>query len=383
MFLHLIDDSTQINHLIKRTNSLFPEEHTFYVLSNNNKLKHVIQSENVVIFKITNHNILKITNELQNYTAVFIHNLCYIKSRIILGSSNNIRFLWCAWGFDYYYVYPQLFKKIFLPYTKIVNILLLKYSLFVSHLLHIVHPATKYIGLKSKERIRQLAAQRIEFTINNMPQYSELFKVVSILESNRFNGIYYSIESITKDWQETQETELKLGNNIYIGNSASNSSNHLDLFLQLNKLNLNNRKLVVSLSYGCSRYKYFINLCGKIIFKNSFSPLLEFLPIEEYNRNLLSCNVMIFNHRRAQAIGNIIFGIWAGHKVFLRKCNPVYRYLKSLNVEVYSIEEDLLVENISTLEKEKQINNREIIMQYYSEKQIQRNYSEIIETFEN
>ncbi len=213
-----------------------------------------------------------------------------------------------------------------------------------------------------------------------MPDFSELFRVVDIPRKNRFNGIYYSIEFITEKFNKTN---FNLGSNIYVGNSASNSSNHFDIFLQLKKLNLDNRKVVVPLSYGCSRYRFLVNLLGKQIFDDKFKPLLEFLPISDYNQILSDCNIMIFNHKRSQAIGNILFGIWAGHKVFLRKCNPVYHYLKSLNIEVCSIEEDLLVDNMNTLEYKKQINNRKIITEYYSEKQIVKNYYEIIETLEN
>ncbi len=380
MYLHLIDDSHQINHLISRTNIMFPGKHLFYALSKSGKLKKVIVEENVIAIKPTKENILKITRELLGFKAVFIHNLCYTKSKIILHSPKNIRFLWVAWGFDYYYVYPELFKKVFLPKTKLVNFLLFKFSLSAKYLIHAIHPATKYVGVKSREIIRQQAAKKIEFTINNMPDFSELFQVVDIPRENRFNGIYYSIEYIAKD---LNKTNYKLGNNIYIGNSATNSSNHIDIFLQLKKLNLSTRKIIVPLSYGCSRYRFFINFLGKQIFKDKFEPLLKFLSIDAYNKILLNCNVQIYNHRRAQAIGNILFGIWAGHKVFLRKCNPVYLYLKSLNVEVFSIEDDLLAENINTLEKEKQDRNREIIVQHYSEKQIQQNYREIIKTIEN
>ena len=380
MYLHIIDDSTQINHLIRRTNSLFPDKHVFYALSKTGKLEKVDEANNVIAIKSTKTNIIKITKELSVFNAVFIHNLCYTKSKIILNSSKNVRFIWGVWGFDYYYVYPRLFRNIFLPYTKLVNVLLFKHSLFAKHLLHVIHSVTKYVGIKSNNRIRQQAAKKIEFTVNNMREFSELFRVIDIPGENRFNGIYYSIESISR---ELNEARFTLGNNIYIGNSASNSSNHLDIFLQLKKLNLSTRKIIVPLSYGCSRYRFLINFLGKQIFKDKFEPLLKFLPIDEYNQILLSCNVLIFNHRRAQAIGNILFGIWAGHKVFLRKCNPVYSYLKSLNVEVCSIEEDLFIENINTLEKEKQIKNREIITQHYSEKQIRQNYLEIIRAIEN
>lgn len=380
MYLHLIDDSPQINHVIKRTNILFTDKHIFYVLLKNKNIKNIVQSKNVIPIQTSNANYTKIAEDLNKYQAVFIHNLCYIKSKIILKSSNNIRFLWVAWGFDYYYVYPQLFKDIFLPYTKLVNVLLFKYSLSAKYLLHKIHPATKYIGIKSRDRIRQQAARKIEFTINNMREFSELFRVVDIPKNNRFNGIYYSIEYITK---EINKTNFTLGNDIYIGNSASNSSNHLDIFLQIKNLNLGNRKIIVPLSYGCSRYRFFINFLGKQIFKEKFKPLLKYLSIGEYNKNLLNCNVMIFNHRRAQAIGNILFGIWAGHKVFLRKCNPVYNYLKSLEVEVFSSEDDLITANLNSLDRKNQLKNREIIEAHYSEKQIQKNYSEIIDAIEN
>ena len=380
MYLHIIDDSTQINHLIRRTENLFLGKHIFYALSNSGKLDKVVETNNVIVIKSTKNNIIKIAKELSKFEAVFIHNLCYTKSEIILNSSDNIRFIWGVWGFDYYNVYPQLFKNIFLPHTKFVNILLFKHSLFAKYLLHAIHPVSKYIGIKSKDRIKQQAAKKIEFTVNNMPDFSELFQVVDIPRKNRFNGIYYSIEFISK---ELDASNFTLGNNIYVGNSASNSSNHLDVFLQLRKLNLDSREVVVPLSYGCSRYRFLVNFLGKQIFKDKFKPLLEFLPITNYNQILLGCNVLIFNHKRSQAIGNIIFGIWAGHKVFLRKCNPVYQYLKSLNIEVCSIEEDLLPGNMNTLEDEKKINNRKIITEHYSEKQIQKNYSEIIETLKN
>jgi len=378
MFLHLIDDSHQLKHLINRTNQLFPGEHLFYALTKNNHLKSIPKTSNIVLLNPTNKNIKHLANEISKYKAVFVHNLCYIKSKIILLAPENTVFIWGVWGFDYYYVYPEFFSKLFLPYTKLVNFLLLKQSLLFKKLLYALHPASSIFGITSHEQIRIKAAGKMVFTITNMPN-SDVFQVIKYPIQSRFRGIYYSTGSINKNTNQS----FHLGNNIFLGNSATNSSNHIDIFLQLKKLNLENRHVIVPLSYGCNRYKKLVNLAGKIIFKSNFIPLNHFIPLEKYNEQLFSCNVMIFNHKRAQAFGNIIFGIWAGHKIFLRSVNPIYPFLKSLGIVIYSIENELLNENLARLEPEIQLKNREIIENQFGENQIRKNYHQIIEAINN
>lgn len=375
MFLHLIDDSPQIKHLIQRTIAMFPEEHLFYVLTKTGKLKVIQPSDNVVPFIPNSENINILLNYISDFKAVFVHNLEIKKSLIVLNAPKDLIFVWGIWGFDYYYVFPELSRNIFQSYTKMLNIILFKHSIFFRNFIYTVHPVSRFVGIKSNNRIREKAAKRINFTFNNLKNYSEVFKVIDSDYKTRFNGIYYSIEYISKGFYYSQN---QLGNNIFIGNSASNSSNHFDIFLQLKNKVLSNAKIVVPLSYGCPRYRRAINFIGKIIFKNQFSPLNNILSLEKYNEILSSCNVMIFNHNRAQAIGNIIFGVWAGHKIFLKKTNPVYRYLKNMGITVFSIEEELIKENINALEKDKQIQNRQVIESHYKEEKIRENYLEII-----
>lgn len=375
MYLHFVDDKSQINHLILRTNEMFPGEHLFYVISKNKNLSNVSKASNVHHFSPTKKNIKTIAEELPDYKAVFIHNLCYAKASIVDQASEKVIFLWGMWGFDYYYVYPGLFRKVFLPYTKIVNIILFKYSLTWKYLIHSLQPLLNLVGIKSPNYIRQQAAKKIDYSFNNMPEHSDVFKVFNIPLEKRFSFSYYSIEYLTEG---IINSNFELGKHILIGNSASNSSNHLDIFVQLRKLPLQNKKIVVPLSYGCNRYKKLVNIAGQYFFKDKFIALTKFLSLSEYNSWLLSCNIMIFNHKRAQALGNIIFGVWAGHKIFLRKTNPVYRYLKSIGVTVFSIEEELDPENLYSLSKDIQIRNRQIIEAYYKEDKIRENYLDLI-----
>lgn len=117
---------------------------------------------------------------------------------------------------------------------------------------------------------------------------------------------------------------------------------------------------------------------GRLILKGMFQPLNNYLPLEKYNGILMGCNVMIYNHCRSQAFGNIIFGIWTGHKVFLRKQNPIYAYLKYLGIVVLSVDDDLTINNLTRLPTEVQKENRRIIESFYSETQIRNNYIELL-----
>lgn len=377
MYLHFIDDVSQINHFINRTNDLFPGEHLFQVVSVEKQIEKINASEGIKLFQPTAKNIKKVASELKNFKAVFIHNLCYHKARIILKAPADTIFIWGVWGFDYYYVYPCFFGQIFLPYTKWLNFALLKLSLPYKSFFYTVYPVGKYLGFTSKCRIRQEAARRITYSFQNMPVHSDLNRVFKLPGEKRFRGLYYSVENFFP------HTGLPLpeisGDNILIGNSATNSSNHLDIFAKLKGIDLKGRKLIVPLNYGCKRYAWSVNLVGRQMFKSAFYGLLKYYPLPEYSRLLLECNVMIFNHRRSQAFGNVLFGIWAGHKVFLRKQNPVYSFMRDLGIVVFAIDDELVSEKLESLPNEIRINNRRIIENSFNEKQIRKNYLELLD----
>jgi hypothetical protein len=146
---------------------------------------------------------------------------------------------------------------------------------------------------------------------------------------------YYPIEYIVKN-----ESLRASGSDILLGNSASATNNHLEAFDLLSGFNLGNSKIVTPLSYGCPRYARAIISEGNKQFGNRFTPLASFLPIEEYNKIISNCGIVIMNHYRPQAVGNIIAALYMGCKVFLNDTN-IYQYFNSLGCHIYSIERDL------------------------------------------
>jgi hypothetical protein len=95
----------------------------------------------------------------------------------------------------------------------------------------------------------------------------------------------------------------------------------------------------------------------------------QFLPFEKYNEIQKSCGIVIMNHYRQQAAGNIIASLLFGSKVFMNKRSPLYKHLKNLGLHIYDLESDFSQNNFSkTLDKSDILKNREIIRDYYSRK---------------
>ena len=375
MYLHIVDDSPTMNHFIRIIHSSEYGHHHFLVISSSGNFSQVMRTPHMTVLIPSDKNIQKLVRSLHQYKAVFIHNLTYIKSRIILQASTEVVFVWGIWGTDYYSIFPKLYYNLFLPYTRMTNILLGKLSLTFKFFLLKFQPIGHLVGLKSRALTQQRAAARINFTFNNMPKHSDVFRYVPIQTSRRFHLSYYSIESLT---DKLDPMPSNLGTGILIGNSSSNTSNHIDAFIAL-RAHIKDRKVIVPLGYGSSRYRKFVNLAGKAILKEQFFPINDRLPLPEYQRLLLNCNVMIFNHTRAQGLGNIVFGVWAGHKIFLRESNPFYAYLTELGIKIFLIESTWTEDSLMPLPENWKESNRRIIEQQYSEDKLKSDFKYLLD----
>jgi hypothetical protein len=72
---------------------------------------------------------------------------------------------------------------------------------------------------------------------------------------------------------------------------------------------------------------------------------VDFMPLHDYNNYLEQCGIVIMNHYRQQAVGNVLTMLWMGAKVYLDERNSLYHYLKRIGVYVFSIQKDLHEDN--------------------------------------
>lgn len=132
---------------------------------------------------------------------------------------------------------------------------------------------------------------------------------------------------------------------IIIGNSATNTNQHMKIFHVLEHLKNENITITCPLSYGSDDYRIEIIETGRKIFGRNFIPVTDFMSFEEYVNLLASCEAGIFNNNRQQAMGNISLLLRLGKKVYLREDTSMWKhYTQNMKYIVYPISE---LENIT------------------------------------
>lgn len=134
----------------------------------------------------------------------------------------------------------------------------------------------------------------------------------------------------------TSSKEMSETLNFFVGNSDTPTNNHLDTFNLLKRFRRENIMIYAPLSYHVGKYAKYIARIGRWLFGDKFTPILDFLPREQYLAMMDSMDVCVMNHRRTQAGGNVSAFIAKGKKVFLNPNSTLYWFYKNLGVEVFS-----------------------------------------------
>lgn len=308
-----------------------------------------------------------------DYHLIVVHALNSIWFNAIENRPKHVKVVWIGWGYDYYdlFSYNVLLnktKKFMNGLDAYQNIIRYAYSKLLKSLI------SNYRAHKKKKIIRQ-----IDYFAPVLEEEYNLFeKALTDQKIPEYISFNYGV--LENDLVKGFEGEITSGNDILLGNSSSATCNHIEAIEILSVIDLQNKTVICPLSYGDVRYQKKICDVGQQNLQSNFKPLLSLLPIEEYILTVLSCGNVIMNHVRQQAVGNIVLMLYLGAKIFLRKENPVYQFLKQNNFIVYSIEH--IQNNPSILEerlsKEDIETNRAKLKQFWSEDVIMNKTRKII-----
>lgn len=123
---------------------------------------------------------------------------------------------------------------------------------------------------------------------------------------------------------------------VLVGNSATATNRHLEIFgLLAAKTRGVAAKIFVPLSYGDEAYAHLVESAGREMFGDSFVPLRGFSGLEDYLAFLGTIDIAIFNHRRQQAVGNIIQLLGLGKKVYMRPEVSTWKHLSGLGIVAF------------------------------------------------
>lgn len=292
---------------------------------------------------------------------LYFHYLSELNQKLAIKYKKNTSY-WLFWGGEIYGL-PYFNYDFYLPITK-------KY---------IYSQKSFYNRVKEKIetrfglRIRLLLKigmpkvfKHINYFCHFLPQEYEIIK-------NQFTNLYPSLinwnylsHCTTYDPSYTKTLTI-------IGQSATYSNNHLDI-LNLLKLELKNEKVLIPLSYP-KNLPYTRKIESLIKSQDlKFELLQKSIPYAEYLNKLKSVKYAVFGFTRNQGVGNIVELLLLGAKVFLVSDNPFLKYLKSINIDVFTIEQFNDRENLK-IDFEK---NTRIIGSIFGKEAVKKKYIKIL-----
>lgn len=154
--------------------------------------------------------------------------------------------------------------------------------------------------------------------------------------------------------------------NILVGNSATQTNNHAQIFDKLMQYKDKDIQIYCPLSYGLADYAEQTAKLGKKIFGDKFIPLLDFMPFDKYLELLGQIDIAVFAHKRQQAMGNTITLLGLGKKVYMRSDVTSWGLLSAIGVSVFDID----CFDIIPMPADEMSFNKKIISEYFSEKKL-------------
>lgn len=368
MRLHIFQDQKIVNRTISFFDEVYPKDNRFVVLIGPNDLdgKYVHRDPGKNIFCVNYHDssFSVIVGDVSSYESVIIHFM-FGDAISFVNSIEHPNIFWIEWGADLYqgllerkgftiYRSPKLIAKSLYP--RVPFIFASIYSYIQKELLY--RRMNKAIR-KCRYFVPDSTPDEYKLMLNYYPQYSFL------IPSELF---YYPIQEILGPLYGKQCD----GDDVFVGNSCSFSNNHIYVFDKLREIGIKNR-IIVPLSYsGNEKYRESVINYGKKCFGEWFKPLLEYLPLDEYNKLFLSAKAFVFGNLRQEAVGNMIIAMYLGARLFLEKENPMYRYYTSLGLKLNSLEELSLDLINKPLSKDEVETNRNILDGLYSNTRMKR-----------
>ncbi|AXT51969.1 hypothetical protein D1818_14355 [Aquimarina sp. BL5] len=347
--LHIAPDEKFIKSANWQFEKVFPGQNSFIIFLGDRakESNYVEPSENVEIVKLWQLNFSNFILKVKKYDLVVMHGLNFFQSKVIVNLGNSIKFLWLFWGGEIY-DNPKAFKDLVIGKESQKKFLKVSFKDRIKNNFRPIYYSIFKNSILPENLILKAAKKVDNIGILHKEDFDFLKKSNVIHKNtNHIKMTYYPLEFIFKENKDI----LVKGEHILLGNSASITNNHIESFEYLSKLDITDHKIIAPLNYGNKEYGKKIANLGKAQFKDNFEALLDFMPLEDYNKLVRKCGFVIMNHYRQQAVGNILAMLWMGAKVFLDEQNSFYNYLKRIGIHVFSIPKDLIPENKTVFNK--------------------------------
>jgi len=287
----------------------------------------------------------QVTEDLEWCNVLVVHWWHTAAASVVAKAPDSVVVVWSGWGGDYYDLLPGGEVSLYGDRTK---------ELFQQMQLQQMQGTRKEAIRKGLRRLKKvikcalwrannqavadksLLIERVDYFSAPIPDDYQLLKNAL---GTKFRAEYVQLNyaSVEETFKHTEGGYS--GNDILLGNSATETNNHLEVLDMLSTIDIGDRKVIVPLSYGTQSYGDEIEKFGRRLLGKKFVPIRNLMPLEQYNLLITNCSIAIMNHRRQQAIGNIGTMLYHGAKIFLDEKSVVYKFLKRKGAYVFSVRE--------------------------------------------
>lgn len=289
------------------------------------------QSNGLPLWRTVGHRYFRSTamkEDLAWCDCLIVHCLSSLGARMIMAAPARVAVIWSGWGIDYYGFLPGGDQSL-LGYETKELLRNSRRTRAARHVLEsIIRSARSGKRFIEKRRLLLPAIRRVDLFSAPIPEeFDQLQRALGPDIRARYVQLNYG--SLEQTFQPGPD--VILSNDILVGNSAAATNNHAEVFRLLSGMDLTDRRIVVPLSYGEGEnqgYRNSVVALGRQLFGDRFIPILNFMPLEEYNALIARCSIVIMNQKRQQALGNIGAMLYRGARVYFHPENPVYRFLK-------------------------------------------------------
>lgn len=189
-----------------------------------------------------------------------------------------------------------------------------------------------------------------------------------LYECIMYKSNIYKGSTLTENSFKHSKSEGVSKVNIQVGNSADPTNNHEQIFNKLSKIDVINKveKIYCPLSYGNPVYAQHIKELGIKMFGDKFNPIMDFMPLHEYETILDDIDIAIFAHERQQAMGNIINLLGRGKTVYMRDDTSSFFVLNKLGIKVFPLNSLEIKRQETTVS----VNNNNNVRIYFNEENL-------------
>ncbi len=332
--LHLIPDDKFVDMAVREFEAVAPGQHEWLVLDGQPPWRYLKDAR----VRGVSLSAFEAAARSPGVTGVVLHTLYGRHFDALAAVPQGLKMAWLGWGYDYYGMVCDAFPQGYVMPTT------------AALLARLATPAPSQLPCQVEPTALSWARPYARPT----PRQRDLLARIDIFSpviDSEFQLVRRHVPQLRARYLRwnygTVEDDLRLpgapcaadGPNLLVGNSATATNNHLELFdLIRRQVDLSNRQLIVPLSYGDAAYRHHIVQRGRALFGQAFVPLIEFLPLNRYIELLGTCGHVLMNHVRQQALGNLVISGLMGAKLHLPSTNPLRNWLRSLDISVSDID---------------------------------------------